>query len=426
MIDSNPTSFLKKTLDDAKLRSQLLQLAGSLDNEDQTMGWGIKWNPIKDIAKIANNVGKFINNAAIGLGKSIEGVGQSVFHNVEHFGETLALTARAAVGDVKWDRVKDELALMSRDVGNMFVMMNPARLTTDVLKKSELTSHAFNELDKFTGGLITNAVNVSDLPNRAMRGDAISKEELIKDAMFALQVVAVVVAGPEAPMIIGGMIGTMVGREVCKHQTEHQNECMLAFQITGALIGDYVTASEKLAYDQAVNQATKEAIKQCNKNKWAGSKECDILGNIAVSYVGNKSDENWNDFFFDQAQKQGLSAVLNEATKLAQAECKAQHWTGGVECDALANMLTKYLMLPEPKVAWENFAAEEIARLGVLSLSNRLIPKAKAPSPPPQPDFKIVYSDVVTPGETIVKKSNTGLVVAGAAGAAILLALGVS
>ena len=43
-----------------------------------------------------------------------------------------------------------------------------------------------------------------------------------------------------------------------------------------------------------------------------------------------------------------------------------------------------------------------------------------------QPNYNIVYSDVEVPGQTIVKKSNTGLVVAAGAGAAILLALGVS
>ena len=136
MIETNPTAFLAKSFNEMKLRSQLEQLAGHCKvndyQADQTMGWGIKWNPIKDIAKAVNSVGKFINNAAIGLGKSIEGVGQSVFHGVEHFGETLALTARAAVGDVKWDRVLREAGKVTNEIGNILVLSNPVRYTTEI------------------------------------------------------------------------------------------------------------------------------------------------------------------------------------------------------------------------------------------------------------------------------------------------------
>ena len=204
-----------------------------------------------------------------------------------------------------------------------------------------------------------------------------------------------------------------------------QNECMAVFQILGALSGSYYTAAEQVAFQQAVNTATKEAVNQCNKNKWLGSKECAILGELAASYVTSNSKESWVEFFTRESQKMGVKLALNEATKAAQAACNKQNWAGNAECDALGNILSKYIMTPEPRPPWEQFASEEIAKLGVTSLANQLFPTKKPPVAV-QPNYNIVYSDVEVPGQTIVKKSNTGLVVAAGAGAAILLALGVS
>jgi hypothetical protein len=382
----------------------------------------IKWDPVKDVAKIAADVVDFVGTALEGARKAVEGIGKSLIKSVKELGACLVLIARAAVGDVSWKEVAKKLGDISREIANIFVLANPIRLAGEILEKSNLTRHAFNELDKFTGGMLRTAINISTLPMRALRGDPITKEELLKTALFAVQVVALAIGGAVAA---GIMVGGWVGREVCKKQTKMQNECMAAFQILGALVGDYATAAENALFQQSVNVATREAVNQCQKNKWTGSKECDFLGQMASAYVTSGAKDNWTDFLVSEAERVGTRVVLNKATELAQQACKEKNWSGDAECDALGNMLSKYILSSEPRKEWQVFLAEEAAAIGVKSLADRLIPKPPVVVPP-EPNFRIVYADVVTPGETIVmQKSNTGAYIAAAAiGGAALLLLG--
>lgn len=411
---------------DADLRSGLNRVAMGYDN-----GAMSGWNPVRDIERAVGNVGRSINRAVndvgdfigrsvAGLDKAYKGVSKSVFEGTKQFGETLALTARASVGDVKWSEVSRSAGKVVRQVANVHVLMNPARFWAQVAQESTLTRQAFKDVDLFTGGMLTSGINVSDVVQRSIRGDAITKEELIRDAMFALQVLAAVATGGSGAAVVGGIIGTMVGQQVCSKQTKMKNECMVAFQLLGTFLGSWGAGIEQAVAKASLNQATKDAVKLCASKGWAGNKECEILGNLASSYITSKDPRTWEDFLLEESKKYGVTYAFNKATEIAIDNCRKANWTGDKDCDAIGNMMSKYLLMPEPRKPWEDFVTEELASRGLESLVDKLLPKPEVILPP-EPSFDIVYADV--PGQTVIyeQKTNPALFLVLAAGAALFL-----
>ena len=424
MIES-PYSLYTQTLNEAFLRRELEKLASSMDGYDEGMGW----DPRKDIKKFGQSVSgavsgavrgvtNFVERSVSGLDRAMKGITKSAFNGVKEFGETLALTARAATGDVEWSRVSRNAGKIVREVANVQVLMNPARFWAEVAQESKLTRQAFKDLDRYTGGMLTTSINITDIVQRSVRGDAITKEELIKDGLFGLQVLAAIGTGGSGAVIVGSIIGTLVGQQVCQKQTKHKNECMAAFQLIGTLLGSWGSGIEQAITKMSVNQATKDAVKLCSKQGWVGNKECEILGNLASAYATTKDSRAWEDFLLEEGQKQGLRIALNKASDEFIKNCQKSGWGASKECDALGNMLAKYMTMPEPKKSWEAFVTEEAAAFGVENLISSLIPK---PSGEFEPSFDVVYSEI--PGQTIVVEQRTSpaLFLALATGAALLL-----
>lgn len=252
-------------------------------------------------------------DAAKDLQKTVNLVGAAVNRGLKDFGDS-------EVGQV--------VQKGATQFADLQVRLNPVRLTADLFRTSPLTAHAFNELDKFSGGMITSGVNVSDLTYRTLRGDPITKEELVADALFALKVAALVATGGAAA---GGMVGNMVGNEVCKHQTDAKDACRIAFTVVGAAAGsygadlfaeqageytfsDYLSESAESAFNSRIIQdATKIAVEMCRNNQWAGKKECAIIGQIASDYLRTKGDVDWIEFLAKEAGKLGVSILLADA-----------------------------------------------------------------------------------------------------------------
>ena len=67
----------------------------------------------------------------------------------------------------------------------------------------------YKGLDKLTGNTLTSLERVTDLPARALKGEGISKADLIEAAMMALKVGAIVVSGGSAVAIIGAAAGAL-------------------------------------------------------------------------------------------------------------------------------------------------------------------------------------------------------------------------
>lgn len=276
------------------------------------------------------------------------------------------------LGKVSWQELMESAGKLFREVGNFFAIINPIRYAYNLLMDSELTRHSFKELDKFTGGLLTDVTNLSDIAFRGMRGDAISKMELMRCAFAALKIAAVFSFGIGGALQInftaaGGIVGSWFGNEICKHQTaSNQGACKAAFAVVGAVtgsgIGNYLkdqavvdTAfenvkdeasmreAERLAAEQAERtvfdsvyeagqaeikkQLSKEVVDQleviCQRQNWAGDRECTVIGSIARDYIAKDPDKSLTQFLAEQAAELGVSLVLERVFPVESPEARA-------------------------------------------------------------------------------------------------------
>ncbi len=265
-----------------------------------------------------SDLGNTVTDAISGLSEAVGKAFDAIVKTVGQIMQTLALVIEACVGQVSWKDVLNSAGKVFQDIGSVLVAIDPLRIVYTWLSKAPLTSHAFHELDKFTGGMLTGITNLSDLPGRVLRGDAISKTELIRDALFVIEVVAIVFTGPVG---LGLVVGSMFGREVCKHQTEYQGACMGVFQIVGAAVGDYAASSsafldtlsdagEKYLTNQGITAATQVAVVQCQKSDWAGKKECQIMGTVLADYIKSDGSQDWETFLGTEIVKLGVPDMM--------------------------------------------------------------------------------------------------------------------
>ncbi len=307
-----------------------------------------------------SDLGDSLWGGVCGLADAISGAVTAVVHTVEQIGETIALIVRASIGDVSWNEVLGSIGKVFQDIGTVLVIINPTRIVFDWLSTASLTAHAFHELDKFTGGMITDVKNISTLVGRAMRGDPITKQELLKDAMLIITIIAIVFTGG-GYVAVGMLVGSMIGREVCKHQTEYQGACTAAFMIAGAAVGawgnaltgttggfvggDGISSAEQEAWlqgdeaysayldnqaalastslvdhlsigaknfltGQGVSVISQGAINLCQKQGWAGKHECEILGQVTQDYLTSGTDKDWTEFLTDEIAKIGAQEIM--------------------------------------------------------------------------------------------------------------------
>lgn len=94
-------------------------------------------------------------------------------------------------------------------VANFLVQADPTHLIIEGLETNPITGHMFMELNNVLGGAFTTVDNLSTLPLRVVRGDGITKQELVTDGLFVLKVVAVVVSGGSAAAIIAATSGQL-------------------------------------------------------------------------------------------------------------------------------------------------------------------------------------------------------------------------
>ena len=104
---------------------------------------------------------------------------------------------------------EENLQFIGQQLANVVLQINPAYIASQAFSTNPLTEHLYRELDNLTGGTLSTSMNVTTLPMRALRGDALSKEELLKDAIFALQIAVVVLSGGTASSIVSTASGRM-------------------------------------------------------------------------------------------------------------------------------------------------------------------------------------------------------------------------
>lgn len=280
-------------------------------------------------------------DAISGVAEAVGSALTSVVNTIKQIGETIALIVRAVMGDVDWSEVFSSLGEIFQEIGNIMAVLNPARLVYNWLSEAPLTKHAFAELDKFTGGFITNVVNVSDLPWRAMRGDPISKREILLTIVTIIQVVGLVIGGPVA---IAMFVGSMVGREVCKHQTQAKDLCKASFQIVAAAFGQWTVAAEEVTFQtllqeasvdylrqRGIDEISVQAIRVCQEQNWVGDQECKIIGQVAANYIKNvTADEEdqlpWEEFLANEVARLGVEQLMLQWFPPESKEARAIKW----------------------------------------------------------------------------------------------------
>lgn len=364
-----------------------------------------------------DDVADFIGDAIDGLMDAIGDVLDAAAMTVKKIGETIALTVRAIIGDVRWDEVSNSLGDVFQSVAHVVVVLNPYRLVSEFARENEHTAHAFSELDRFSGGMITNAVNVSDVAQRSLRGDPISKEELIKDALFMIQVAALVFGGPVAA---GMFVGNMVGREVCQHQTQARDACQATFQIIGAAAGEWSSALTNVDWGTAYWNS---------QNVFAPEGANFVASDAAYQTAIQAQTAAQSASFFSHltpAMTSYLTARgIDQGTQELIRVCKEQSWAGGRECEIMAQVAGNFVRneLIGTK-EWDEFLAEEIARIGAEELMLQWFPEDTKEHQAIKRKWQIKYVDAgAVQAPASAKSSGLLLMLAAGAGTLILGAL---
>ncbi len=136
-------------------------------------------------------------DAAAGLQQLLNNIA-NVIHNLG-----------SAIANINWQVVGANLQLVVHGYFNILNEMNPIHRAVELFKTTPIFQHSFTELNNFLGGGITTLDNIGTLPARVGRGDAISKQELITDGLFALKVAIIALSGGTAASIISGTSGQL-------------------------------------------------------------------------------------------------------------------------------------------------------------------------------------------------------------------------
>lgn len=122
-----------------------------------------------------------------GILSAMQAVADAVFYVVSLIKRALVAVAEM-ISNIDWEGI-------GKTLGNLMVNLNPYHLIWGALKAFPLTSMLCHNLDQLTGGMFTTMDNLSTLLGRAMRGDGISKAELLDDVLFCFRVVTFIYGG---------------------------------------------------------------------------------------------------------------------------------------------------------------------------------------------------------------------------------------
>ena len=135
----------------------------------------------------------------------------SILETIKNALESIYAGIEKAFKSIDWDAVAKTLGELA---GNAMIYMNITHLSTLFFKSFPLTSHLFDELDKLSGGALTTIDNLNTITGRALRGDAISKQECVTNALFLLRVGAVMMAGPAGSAAMNAVLVAQVAGQL--------------------------------------------------------------------------------------------------------------------------------------------------------------------------------------------------------------------
>jgi hypothetical protein len=88
-------------------------------------------------------------------------------------------------------------------VSNIALQIDPLQLTTKFLQTDPLTANMFKQWEQLTGNLSETVLNLGTLPLLIAQGQSVTKAQVLKDAVLALEVISVVISGGTTAAFIG-------------------------------------------------------------------------------------------------------------------------------------------------------------------------------------------------------------------------------
>lgn len=158
--------------------------------------------------------------------------------------------------------------------GSAMVYLNPITNSLRLLRSWKVTANLTKQVDRYTGGMITDFISVSSIPGRVVKGDKIPKEELIRDALFAIRVGAVVASGGTATAIVGATANQLQQGEL--GQSELGRVVLGVAQVV-AVAAATGQAWQEVAKKQAVNTAGQAAAEEAAQETALGRSEAGRL-----------------------------------------------------------------------------------------------------------------------------------------------------
>lgn len=316
-------------------------------------------------------VGNFLNSFAEIIGDIVQTVANII--------ETIMQTIINVLNPV-FSAIEYGVAKVLKVYATFYMKFMSLRVYYDFLANAPLIGHPLKELDKFTGGMLTDGVNVSDLVYRVMRGDAIPKGELLKDALFVIKVAAIVFGGPYAWVAV---LSGMVGNVACKTigDKDVKTVCQAAFVIAGIAVGQYMSNADSLAWleDQGLtadeSQAQIDLTNVYNQDVASGAIDtsvsttaASVADQAAFDAFDATSEKTFTDYLSDAEQKTLENQLTTYAVHDALILCAQNKWMSPDACRIVGQVGRDYINAPSD-TDWATFFANEAVRLGVQQLA---------------------------------------------------------
>ena len=158
--------------------------------------------------------------------------------------------------------------------GSAMVYLNPISNSLRLLRSWKVTANLTKQVDRYTGGMITDYISVTSIPGRVVKGDKIPKEELIRDVLFAARVAAVVVSGGTATAIVGATANQLQQGELGQSEL---GRVVLGIAQVVAVAAATGQAWQEVAKRQAVNTAGEAAAQEAAQETALGRSEAGRL-----------------------------------------------------------------------------------------------------------------------------------------------------
>lgn len=254
-----------------------------------------------------------ISQVARAVTRPFEEVAKAVTGSIQHIGNQIAniKLPNLSLPQIRIPPIGEVVEGISKAAGNLLNSdLNPVKLFERTMKNTPVLKDIWRDVDSFTGGLLTSATNLNNLPSRALRGEGISQAEIMDAASFALKAGLLVVSGPVGSVAFNAaLIGTAAGQ--LKKGPLGQTELGRALLSVGEVAGIAYAAGSAVSNvaaqkvkEEATDRLTQEAAKKAGA---AGA----IL---AVAATGKVADPNSS--FVTSA----MNAAQDEAKKAAIVE----------------------------------------------------------------------------------------------------------